>query len=234
MVRPYSHLVLSLLAGLSAFGCVERPIGSEQAAFEESKLSSVCAVLIDLSGSFRKTLDERAYRLFLEIADRHATASMGQESKLIVGQLSAQTDQIVLFEGSPGDFRKRFRSAAEFIAFLKGSSDPKASHVLEATTRSLEYLTSVSGETPKTRMTLVVLSDMRESQRDPAKRAALEAALQTSLRDFRAKGGAIAFYHVAEQERERWYRRLKECDFTPADYVVEGEVSESPRLPIFD
>jgi hypothetical protein len=215
-------------------GCVERDLSRKDASFDESKLTSVCAVLLDMSASFRETLKQRGNKLFFEIVDRHLSASMGADSKLIVGQLSAEKDQIVLFEGSPADFRRRFRSPQEFTAFIASKSDPSASHVLEATRRTLDYLVSTSGITENTQLTLVVLSDMHDSESNAGKRAALDEELKVAMKDFQAKGGAMALYYVAEQQREKWYRRFRECGFTPEQYVVETDLAESPRLPKFE
>lgn len=215
-------------------GCIERDLNRKDASFEESKLTSVCAVLLDMSASFRGTLKQRGHKLFFEIVDRHLSASMGADAKLIVGQLSAEKDQIVLFEGSPADFRRRFRSPQEFAAFISSKSDPSASHVLEATRRTLDYLVSTSGITENTRMTLVVLSDMHDSESNAVRRTALDEELKVAMKDFQAKGGAMALYYVAEQQREKWYRRLRECGFTPEQYVVETDLAETPRLPKFE
>ncbi|MCG6157619.1 hypothetical protein [Rubinisphaera margarita] len=234
MKTLFNWPVGTLLAFLLLSGCVKSPDVGETAPFESQELDACLSIVIDMSGSFSEIWEDRAYDLFLNLSDRYFNDSMGTENRLIISQLSGN-EQAVLFEGTPTDLRRRFRSPQELSQFLKGSSDPGASHVYEATRRTLDYVGSVTGVTSDTRLLTVILSDMIDTQSasqiwDPT----VPSPLSDSLRRYQAKGGGLALYFVAESERERWNELLRETGFQPGHYVIESSLAANPQLPRFD
>ncbi|QDT57084.1 hypothetical protein Pan44_51500 [Caulifigura coniformis] len=228
-MKPSLLFPIALMVLLLASGCIESPSVSESPPFDEQPLSAVLAIQIDLSGSFSGYWDDKAYRLFLDISDRFFQEAMGKETKLVISQLSGN-DKVLLFEGRPSDLRKRFKTPQELNAFLKRHSDASGSRVYDATTRTLDYVGTISGVSPETKLLTVILSDMQDSD----SKADAENRLRESLRKYQERGGALALYFVAESERERWNGLLNDAGFRPGYFVIESELTSSPRLPRFE
>ena len=214
---------------LSAIGCVESQSTGQVAPFQDRKVDACLSIIVDMSGSFRESWDDRAYKLFLDLSDRFFTENMGGESKLVIGQISAN-EQVLLFEGRPEDLRKRFNSPEEFNQFLLDRSDANGSYVFEATRKAVEHLGAVSGVTEETRLLTVVLSDMQDSQGDKRSLDRMAA----SLRQYQELGGALALYFVSESEIPRWRAIVNDAGFAPDHVMIENELAASPRLPQFD
>ena len=110
--------------------------------------------------------------LFLDLSDRFFTEGMGTNTRLVISQLSGSGDA-VLFDGKPSDLRTRFKSPDELNQFLQERSDPSSSKVFESTTKTLEYVGSMSGVTERTRLLTVIMSDMLDSEQNLDLAAAL-------------------------------------------------------------
>ncbi len=218
-----------LLSVLLTSGCIESQAVSDAPPFDEQPLSAVLAIQIDLSGSFSGYWDDKAHKLFLDISDRFFQAAMGKETKLVISQLSGN-DKVLLFEGRPSDLRKRFKTPQELNEFLKRHSDASGSRVYDATTRTLDYVGTISGVSPDTKLLTVILSDLQDLGSAPG----AEDRLRESLRKYQERSGALALYFVADSERERWNGLLEEAGFRPGYYVMESELTSSPRLPRFE
>ncbi len=218
---------------LLANGCMESPDPETIAPFEDQELDACLAIVVDMSGSFHDQWNDRAYDLFLELSERFFTEAMGTNTKLVIGQLSG-SDQVVIFEGRPGDLKKRFGSPEALSQFLKDSADPKSSRVFAATGKTVDYLSAIPGVTENTRLLTVILSDMRDSETDPQAGTPSAEKMMESLKRYRAKGGGLALYFVAHDERQRWHALLQEAGFPPGHYIIEGQLSANPQLPRFD
>lgn len=227
---PWTSLIL--LFGLINPGCVPSPDLGKTTPFESQELEACLSIIIDTSGSFQDLWDDRAYDLFMNLSDRYFNDSMGSENRLIISQLSGNT-QALLFEGSPTDLRRRFRSPQELSQFLKDNSDPSSSQVYEATRRTLDYASSMPGVTSETRLLTVILSDMIDSHSSQIWDSS-PSPLQDSLKRYQSLGGGLALYFVAESERARWNNLLQEAGFTSGHYVIESDLSASPQLPRFN
>ncbi|MEZ6061124.1 MAG: hypothetical protein R3C19_12230 [Planctomycetaceae bacterium] len=222
-------LVLFLILLLCA-GCVESPATTDVTPFDEQSVDACLSIVVDMSASFRERWDDRAYDLFLDISERFFTeASMGGDTKLIIGQLSG-SKQVLLFEGRPQDLRRKFRGPEEFNQFLKDRSDPTGSQVFDATRRAVEHVGSVAGVSDDTKLLTVILSDMQDSHGD----LQAQAKMIDSLREYAGRGGALALYFVAESEAPRWRAILDEAAFRPGYSIIENELAASPQLPRFE
>ncbi len=226
-------LTLSLLCLLTA-GCVESPDLGQAAPFESQELDACLVIVIDLSGSYQDLWDQRAYNLFLQLSDRYFNESMGTENRLIISQISG-TEQALLFEGTPADLRKQFRSPQELSKFLKDRSDPNSSRVIESTRQTLDYVSTFPGVTKNTRLLTLIFSDMIDSDSlsqiwDQSQTHPLREPLQR----YQALGGGIAMYFVADAERQRWNQLLQEAGFQAGHYLIESELTTNPQLPRFE
>jgi hypothetical protein len=228
-----SRAVLIAALGLPCGGCIESQSTTNPAPFEEQELDAALAIVCDMSGSFNSTWDDKAYPLFLDISDRFFQGAMGTKSRLVISQLSGG-DQVLLFEGTPNDLRRQFRNPQELGQFLKEKADPSSSRVYESTHRTLDYVGTLPGVGPDTRLLTVILSDMLDSGPDSSSSQAAEQQLKDSLHRYQARGGAVALYYVAESERGRWTDYLQEAGFSTGRFRIESDLTSSPVLPDFE
>ena len=153
----YVVATLCLSICLLSIGCIERPTSRKAKPFEVVELESCLCLLIDMSGSFGTSWEDRAHKLFLQLLDA-IFADAGAESRVVIGQLSGN-DQVVLFEGQPNELRRKFKSPEDLNSFLLKHADPSASKVYESTRKMVDYAAALNGVTDETRMVTVVLSD---------------------------------------------------------------------------
>jgi len=218
---------------LTQAGCVKSRADRQPMPFAPTELDACLAIVIDMSGSFAESWDDRAYDLFLDLSDRFFTEAMGSETKLIISQLSGN-DEAVLFEGRPSDLQKRFRSPEELSEFLKSKADPSHSHVYDATTQTIQHIQSLAGVSSRTRKLTVILSDMQDSEPDAEIRRQRGSLMVDALQEYRESGGGLALYYVATEDTARWKKILDMAGFEPGQYIIENELTPSPQLPQFD
>ena len=225
------RLVLTLCAVicLSSVGCIERPATKKHKPFEVVELESCLCLLIDMSGSFGTSWEDRAHNLFLQLLDA-VFADSGAESRVVIGQLSGN-DQVVLFEGEPNELRRKFRSPEDLNSFLLDHSEPSASKVYESTRKMVDYAVALNGVTDETRMVTVVLSDMADSTQDEKLRDVAKEQVRNSLQEYHERGGGVALYFVDPEQAKNWSGILKDAGFVAGEFVIETSLSESPRLP---
>ena len=226
-------IVYALIAATFTGGCIKNQPQQEVHHFEVDELDAVLAIIIDLSGSFAGSWDDKAYPLFLNLMDRFFTGAAGSESRVIIGQLSGN-DDVLLFQGTPSELRTRFQSPEELNAYLSEHSNPRSSPVFKATRRAVDYVASMPDVTNNTRSLVVVLSDLVDSETNPQSRTNSGHAMVEALQRYRAKGGGLAFYYVDQNEEDRWHRIMTKSGYTPGTYVIENEIVENPTLPSFE
>ncbi len=226
------RLAITMLA-LVTCGCIKSQELEQAAPFEEEGLDAVLCITIDQSGSFTEFFRDRAHTVFLEIANRFFTSGMGGRTRLVIGQLSGN-DNVMLFEGSPGDFRKRFSSPEEFSAYLESQSDPNSSQVYVATKRTVDHVLAMSGITNETKVLTVILSDMVDSESNTAVSQHKQDEMLLSLANYQRSGGALALYYVHHDLMPQWHGLLRKAGFQPGYYIIENNLSASPQLPSFE
>tara|TARA_R110002049_G_scaffold309101_2_gene516882 strand:+ start:1470 stop:2168 length:699 start_codon:yes stop_codon:yes gene_type:complete len=232
-MKSFKLIVSVALVLASAIGCVRSESLGKPAPFEQRSVDACLAVVVDLSGSFHGSLDERAYALFNDLSQQFFADTMGTESRFVLAQLSA-SDDIVLFEGTPRDLRQRFRSPGELSEFLKSNADPAGSQVYESVRRTIDYVSAINGVDEQTRIMTVIFSDMRESESDQQLRREQGYQMLDALRRYRETGGGLAMYFVGKEQTSVWDRILKEAGFERGHYIIENELTESPQLPRMD
>lgn len=225
----YMLLMIVLSTSVLLSGCIERPIAKKHKPFDVVELESCLCLLIDMSGSFGTSWEDRAHKLFLQLLDA-VSADAGAESRVVIGQLSGN-DQVVLFEGRPNELRRKFRSPEDLNSFLLEHADPSASKVYDSTRKMVDYAAALNGVTDQTRMVTVVLSDMADNTQDENLRELAREEVLKSLKEYRERGGGLALYFVAPDEAKHWNLLLQEAGFGTGEFVIETSLSESPRLP---
>jgi len=214
-------------------GCIPSKPAANYRPFESDQLDACLAIMVDMSGSFSDSWDDRAYPLFLELTDQFFTEGAGDESRIVIGQLSA-AEKVVLFEGRHGDLRAKFDSPEALSQFLKENSDPSSSPVFQATERVVDYVSSMPGVTVDTRLMTVILSDMADNQPDLTQRREAGEQMLSSLTRYQEMGGGLALYYVALDQTTRWRKILAAAGFSSGSYVIENTLVNRPQLPRFD
>ena len=231
MNRTHSYFVAFIL--LLTVGCIEPPNRKIGKAFSTVQLESCLAVMIDMSGSFHSSWEDRAHKLFMQLLDEVFATGSGTECRVVLGQLSG-TEPIVLFEGTPSELRRKFRSPEDLNEFLKSNSDASSSRVFQSTQLLVDYVSSLNGVGDDTRLITVVLSDMNDNETNEDKRKAMLEDTVVSLADYRKKNGALALYFVAQDQAKVWRDILDQAGFKPGEFVIETSLVESPQLPQLD
>ncbi len=222
-----------LLAIVAAVGLgwllvdASRPVPEENMLADGREYERVVVVGIDLSGSFLHLMADqgKAWEFLLRVIDRYLRGN-GNE-KLILVQLSGNRGAL-LWDGQPTQLRKDFPDQESFRKHLLSKADPNASRLHDGITDSLEYLTTVSGVTAKTKCALLVLSDMDDNFSAPGS----EQRLVQALAGFGKRGGAVGMYFVDQPFVNRWRANLKTAGIKHS--VVESSIVASPTLPSFD
>ncbi len=229
----FKPVFLALLLTVPMGGCIESQSVSQAVPFERNELDACLAIVIDMSGSFAESWDDRAYHLFLDLSEQYFTEAMGTENRLVISQLSGN-ERVVLFDGRPSDLQRKFSSPETLDAFLKAHSDPRRSRVYDAMTKTIDYVSSMSGVSDRTRMMTVVLSDMGDSESEDAARIASGRRMIESLTKYQQRGGGLALYFVATEENTRWEQIMAASGFQPGHFIIENELNSTPQLPRFD
>src|SRR6185369_3515131 len=103
----YRLILIACLVLLA--GCEQRV--EQQTVFEPDEGEYVLTVVLDLSGSFRQLLDEKAWAFLCQVIDRYFEDRIGHNDKLIIAQLSA-SERALLWQGTPLELRQEFKSGA--------------------------------------------------------------------------------------------------------------------------
>lgn len=231
--RCFCSLIVCLFA-MCCGGCIENQAAkTNRPAFEIEELDAALAVVVDMSGSFRNDWDDRAYKLFLQLMDRFFTEGMGSESRVVLGQISGNSN-VILFEGTPAEVRSRFRSPDELNEFLKQNTEPNSSPVYEATERMVTYMSTMPGVTERTQLLTVVLSDAIDSEPDATLRSQKGHKMIDALKRYQQQRGGLALYFVSQDETSRWQLILGNAGFTSGQYVIQHEMVANAQLPRFD
>lgn len=232
--RYFCSLIICLFT-FGCGGCIENQTSKiDRPAFETVELEAALAIVVDMSASFANNWDDRAYKLFLQLMDRFFMEGMGSgESRVVLGQISGNAN-VILFEGTPAEVRKRFRSPEELNEFLKQNSEPNSSPVYEATERMATYMSTMPGVTDNTQLLLVTLSDLAESEPDAKLRSQKGHKMIDALKRYQQQGGGLALYFVSQDETSRWQLILGNAGFEAGQYVIQHDMVANAQLPRFD
>ncbi len=226
--------VLFLFAALC--GCISKDqTRKEFKPFVVEELDACLAIVIDVSGSFSDDWQKngRAHQLFMNLMDQFFTESTGLNTRVVLGQIS-ENEEFLLFDGTPQELARRFPSPESLNRYLRDHSDPKGSRVYDSTKNVIDHLIDIPEVTERTRMLTVVLSDLKDSESDKEQWRKSGNAMLESLKKYSQAGGGMALYFVADDEKPRWRKILKQAEFPPGTYVLEGRLSETPQLPRLD
>lgn len=229
----YLAFTLLLVTLLLASGCIVATPKSKRAPLETKPVDAVLVVGVDLSGSFAADFSERAYPLLLNVMQSFFVEQMGDDCKVVLSQISSH-DDVVLFEGTPRDLRRRFPSPDALAAFLLANSKPNSSPVFKAMNQTLHYVNQMADIGEQTEVLTVVISDLRDSEKDRAVWKKKGFRMLEELKRYQQRGGAIALYYVDLEQVDLWKRILEAAKFEPGMFVISNDLVEDPQLPSFD
>lgn len=219
---------LPLLAILS--GCEKRREVKGNTTFSTRENQYVAVIVMDLSGSFSQLMaeDGKAYRFAAHVVDEYFRNRDALDDKLILAQISG-TQRSLLWEGTPQQLRKNFPTAEAFRDFVLRKADNRGSLVHEGLANVVDYV-AADPQFAKGRSaaTLLVLSDMQDTDNNPDSRR----RLMESLSEFGKLDGAVGIYFCDQLEIANWKQRLADCGIQNS--VVESEIVGQPQLPSFE
>lgn len=232
----FKFLSIVLLASLTvSSGCFVATAPVHRNPFKVEPLNAVLVVGVDLSGSFAADFGERAFPLLKNVMQRFFVESMGEESRIVLAQISGTGDeQVVLFDGTPRELRRRFVDPASLSDFLLEHSNPKASPVFQAIGKMLSYVNQMPDIGEDTRVMGVIISDLKDSETDKKAWKKKGEKMLEELEAYQARNGAIGLYYVDLGEIALWNRVLAHAGFEPGDFVITNDLVEDPPLPSFD
>lgn len=216
--------VLSVLA-VAPVGCTPYQPPPSVAPVKQREPKYVLAVVIDVSGSFDRQLEEKAWPFLQKVIRDFYRNRAGEDDLLVIGQISA-TPVAPLFEGSPRSFAKQFGSASAFRDLLKSRSDPRGSRVHDSVADVARYVARYSTDLNQT--FLCVLSDFEENFPGPEKS---EARLVEALSAYARPTMSVGFYWVDLAYMAKWEGNLRRAGVK--NFVVRSAIEADPQLPSF-
>lgn len=239
------YYTMMIVLALLASGCQKRrDTEGDQAArplrqnksiakspFVRDECEYVCMVVIDLSGSFRDKMAAQgaAYDFVNRVIAKCFKDRVGSSADRIVLAGISGTSKSILWEGSPGQLKRKFASREAFRDFLYANADPNGSLVNEGLARAIEYLCRMqSVSSGQAKSILLVLSDMEDNGPN---REATEQRLVNSLLSFLKLRGHCGLYFVDQNRMEHWQARLT-AEGYPLVPIVSDK-NEMPTLPDF-
>ena len=238
MMIHWNKFVVSsiLLVMLSTLGCIKKRVDTSGfQPFEDKSYDNVLCLVIDLSGSFVDDWqnDSKAHQMFVSVMDDFFNDSMGEESRIVVSQISAQVPYVI-FDGTPKDFVQQFPNPEELNRFLIENSNPDRSEVYLSIDKTLSYINQIDGIGPDTRTLTLVFSDLMDSGLSIKPGSELRQKITDQLSLYAEARGTIAFYFVDEHEKPLWSELLQNNGFDRTTSYIAGQLDRSPQLPSFD
>jgi hypothetical protein len=233
-------LTISLLS-LSIVGCMPAQNGGTPGSTPENEVpvepiklpkhDYMVAIAVDTTGSFMDEMfgsSGRAYQFTQAVIQRLASDRPGCDDHIMLAQLSAKK-RSPLWQGSPRDLRRRFKSSDNLKDFILKQSNPGSSPLYAGINQVLKYLLTQpgvsEGETP---VCVLVLSDMDDNS--PTQSEDREELIET-LKRFKNVKGKIGFYFVDADNLEKTRECLTDAGMDPRH--IQSRIVDQPTLPSF-
>lgn len=241
----YNFYSLLIVLALMLVGCQKRRDDEgEQAArpgrqnksiarspFVRDECEHVCMIVLDLSGSFKDKMAAKgiAYDFVNRVIAKCFKDRVSCSTDRIVLAGISGTSKSILWEGTPGQLRRKFANPEAFRDFLYASADPNGSLVNEGLARSIEYLSRMQCvSSGRAKSILLILSDMEDNGPN---REATEQRLVNSLVSYLNQRGHCGFYFVSQDPMEHWQARLTAEGFPLIPILTDKR--DLPTLPDF-
>jgi len=219
-----------LILAVLLTGCSPRAEKSATANVGMTEDEFMLVIGIDMSGSFSHRMADGGdgHRFMMTLIDNYFRSRIGSQDKILILQLSAN-DDVLLYEGTPMDLRRKFPTPREFAAFLNKHADANGSLLQRGLNRALKYvLSDYRVKSGHSKVGMFVLSDMEDTEND----AGVLEELTDRLAKLKDAGGILGMYYLSIDECEAWRRKMGEIGF--ANSRVESTIMDKPVLPNFD
>ena len=222
--------MLAAPAAVMVLGCDMVVEEGDGVAFEDDECEYILSVVVDLSGSFTKSMaeDGKAYDFLMAVMEAYFSQREAGSDRVLLSQISGSKS--LLWEGTPVDMRTKWATADKFRDFLMSKAEPSKSRVFSTITSTIDYLLSkprvASGQA---KSAMFVLSDMLNKSGD-AKESGPKAL--AALSEYGRHNGVVRFYYVDDDVRALWLKWFKEKSGI-RNFGVEGDIVDRPALPIF-
>jgi hypothetical protein len=141
----------------------------------------------------------------------------------------AGSKKAILLDAEPQGFQRRFPDAETFRKFILSQPDPGGSRVYDSLRDTLDYMVLQHRNARRVKSMVLAFTDMDDNRPDGPQSKEL---LIDSLKAYARVGGVIGIYGCELSTVPEWSRILENAGFK--NYVVEPDVRENPKLPIFD
>jgi hypothetical protein len=213
-------------------GC--QPAPENRVGFEEDEAELMVNCLLDVTGSFEKEMlgadgrDGRAFKTFLAVRDRFFRDRRLSKDRFLVTRISG-SKKALLLDAVPQSFEERFPDAESFRRFILSQPDPGGSRVYDSLRDALDYMVLQHQSSRKLKSAVLAWTDMDDNRPDGPDS---KQKLVESLRGYARVGGVIGIYGCELASVPEWSRVLADAGFK--SYVIEPDIRENPRLPVFD
>lgn len=229
-----SRLFLLILALLAGAGCTQRRPAGEYQPFDAGKtVDAHLTVVLDLSGSFHAQLsrDGKVMTHLMRVIGTFFDASAGTErnDRLLIAFIAADR-QAIFFEGTPRQFQQTYASPDDLRRALFARADPSGSRVFETIADAVEHALTGDGVVPgKTRLSMLVLSDLVDNQSN----SQTANRFQRSLQSYAKAGGAVGIHWLPQDAVGPWRDFLAKAGFTARQMRVTAGFHPEAPLPNF-
>lgn len=222
--------------GAVVTGCTkspEKPVTHQalkpEQVFAKDETEYHVGIVVDLSGSFEKLMatDGEAWQFALMLFDQVFKDRVGGD-RIVISTITGDKN-VIRFDGTPLELRRRFQTPEEFAAFLKSKPIPGNSPICHTIANTVEYMMG-STTNRKAKFALFALSDMHDDGNDEK----AELRMNFQLMKLAAAGGAIGVYYIGGEEVLRnWNQRLPQYGFRDGHWKT-SIIGVRPPLPRFE
>ncbi len=237
------RFLLSSIACVPVIGCTTKtsdppPAFGHQASDDASE-GYVLGLAADMSGSFARFMtgedgasDGAAWTFLMDVIDRFMRARLGEPDQIVIAQLSGETTEPLVWQGSGADLRGSM-DAEKLNALLRSKSDKQGSAIHDGCAKLINTVMAEPGVANRTKRAVVlILSDMEENIRGDPMRS--QRRLVESLKKFAQVNSAFGIFFCDERFVELWRGQLQTAGFTASRATVQSGIKANPPLPSFD
>ena len=216
-------------------GCESRrertPQPRATSAVPADKSQYIVMIVPDLSGSFAHHMadDGRAWEFGLLALDKYFRTRLGnRHDRIIVGQVSASSEEPLIWEGTPEQFRRDF-DAKKFREFLLAHSNPHGSMIHDGIVNAMAYMMRIANvRSGKAKSAVLILSDFLDNGPDPEKS---EQRLFDQFVAYDKLGGVGGVWYCHQTRYQKWRKKLDDAGLE--DFIIECDFKGHPTLPDF-
>lgn len=210
-------------------GC-QRRVDTTESTFGTPEGEHVCAIVLDLSGSFAHRMAEEGegFEFATAVLDSYFRHSIGSSNRIIIAHISGSSEAM-LWEGTPQQLRLEFQTPESFRDFLMSNAEFTSSNVFESLERTINYVANHQLVQNGAEPALFVLSDMEDTTGADAQ---AKLRVTNAINRLAERNGIVGMYYVNQLFVDGWKSELSNAGV--GDFIVESQIVGRPTLPSFD